>query len=983
MTRKLWPELVEKILFSGAICAAAGLACAPSSGAWERVGNGPWIEPGPESGKAVGAPRPRSAGRKAAAFDFDAVTPYDVPDHWNRAQDPGDGSRAGYPQTNLAVLDETMAKSGRTSVALPTRGGSTSLVLEAGMIPVFGDADYRVTAWVRTGGLRHARGVVVARLLDRKGVVIAGGEKTSEPTISEGAWREVSVEVSGRTTSAGSGEGVEAAYLQLELRLEQPREAMGKAAPKHESVNEDFSGTVWFDDVTVVQLARIDLTTDEPGDVFVGRPVKLRALIRDLTSEEMSARVTVVDLYGRAVDRFEKPVGSGRVEMEVEPRVDRYGWYRAVLEVLSAGEVVGVAKADFVSTPAARDFGGLSMPASLDAARLGLVIDDFKPMQVPRMVPLIETLGVGAVTVPVWTTDLTREGVLERAKSLSGLIESASVASREVTLALAEPPGDAVPAHKLDRADPWAVLREDKAVWWPYLDQFLDRYGQRVRRWQIGATGSQTAAWRADLSGDLDRLDGLFSQLVAGPVFVVPSRIEYSATGAFSSKRERSSAVTSAVGADLSSEAVYAAVLEQTTNWTGDPGSNHTYVFERPDEGSVGLGAGVDDVCRKTVELWAASGSGDARTRIRAAVQQPWVYEAGRLRVKPEFAAWRTLVDQLTGRVVVGEFPVVNGVKCYILGPAPGAPLGRGGALVAWNATAAPEDAVIEAHLGSGELTLVDRFGNRTRLQEATQETVVSPGAVVVGGTTRGEDDAIAPTVRVKVGSSPVFIEGIDVELAKFVASVSIKPGFLTSTTQRQDASVEFVNPWPVPITGQIAIVEPIGSAVSGDGLDRSWKIVPRVIRFSAAAGSRVSLPMSIAFGGLEEAGRKRFVLLADVNADRRAKGVRIVTGVNIGLENLKLELTASRSPTVDGPDAVVEVRVTNLGNTMVDAELTAFAPKLPRASATVTSLRAGHQTVRRFVFTGAAEMLRGQRVILSINDPEAGTRLNASAIMP
>jgi len=871
------------------------------------------------------------------------------------------------------------------SVALPTRGGSTSLILEAGMIPVFADADYRVTAWVRTAGLGHAKGVVVARLLDRKGNLVPGGVKASEPTISEGSWREVSVEISGRTgwESTVGGAGAEPAFLQLELRLEQPRESLGKASPRHESLSEDFAGVAWFDDVTVVQLARIDLTTDEPGDVFVDKPVKLRALIRDLTSEEMSARVTVVDLYGRTVDRFEKRVGSGRVELEVEPAVVRYGWYRAVLEVLSAGEVVGVAKSDFVSSPAARAFGGLSMPASLDAARLGLVIDDFRPLQVPRLVPLIEKLGVGAVTVPVWTTDLTRSGVLDRATSLSALIESASVASREVTLALAEPPGDAVPAHKLDRADPWAVLREDKAVWWPYLDQFLDRYGQRVRRWQIGATGSQTAAWRSDLSADLDRLDMLFSQLVAGPVFVVPSRVEYSATGALESKTDRASAVTSAVGADLSSEAVMAAVKEQSAAWVGDPGSNHTYVFERAEEGSVGLGSGVDDLCRKTVELWAASGTGDSRTRIRAAVQQPWVFEGARLRVRPEFAAWRTLVDQLTGRVVVGEFPVVNGVKCYILGPAPGAPLGRGGALVAWNATAAPEDAVIEAHLGSGELTLVDRFGNRTRLQKASEESVVTPGAVMVGGTAQVEDDVVAPTVRVKVGTSPVFIEGIDVELARFVASVSIKPGFLTSTTQRQDASVEFMNPWPVPITGQIAIVEPIGSAVSSDGLDRSWKIVPRVIRFSAAAGARVSLPMSIAFGGLEEAGRKRFVLMADVNADRRAKGVRIVTGVNIGLENLKLELSASRSPTVDGPDAVVEVRVTNLGNTMIDAELTAFAPRLPRASATVTSLRAGHQTVRRFVFPGAGAMLSGQRVILSVSDPESGTRLNASAIMP
>lgn len=951
-------EQFSGFLSASVLALAAGLGCAPAQGQ-----------------TATDASRPRLSGRNTATFDFETPTPYEMPNHWSRGQ-----NQPGYPPINQASLDETMAHGGKVSLSLPTRGGSTRAILEAGVIPVFADADYKVTAWLRTSKLAYARAVVIARLLDGSTVPIPGGERMCEPVVSEGAWREVSVEVSAR------GLPTEAAYIQLEVRVLQPREAVGDKPHKHESLPEDFAGTAWFDDINVVQLARIDLTTDQPGDIFVGKQPKLKAIVRDLTGERMRTRVTVLDIYGRTMDRYEQDAGSGRIELSITPNIDRYGWYRAVLEVLSGSEVVGSAKSDFIACPAVSPDGGLGMPSSPDAPRLGVTLNECKLEYVPHLVDLIERLGAGAMTVPVWTSDLTKERVMPTVKGIAPLVESIAMASREVTFALAEPPGDAVAPHKLDRGDPWAVLREDKLVWWPYIDQFFDRYGQRVRRWQIGATGSQTAAWRADLAGDLDRLDATFSQLITAPVFVVPSRIEYTPSGALDSKLERTTAVASAVSADLSADAVQAAVTQLAAS-KKDTGADHTFVFERAPEGMIGYGPAIDDLCRKTIELWAASGTSEARTHIRAAIEQPWEFEDGRPRVRPEFAAWRTLIDELTGRVVIGEFPVVAGVKCYILAPAPGAPQGRGGALVAWNSTASPENAVIEAHLGSGELTMVDRFGNRTRLQKAIDESIVTPGAVVVGGNNTSNaselKDDPASTVRIRVGASPVFIEGVDVELAKFVASLSINPGFLTSTTQRQDATVDFVNPWQVPITGQITIVEPVGTAVSGDGLDRSWKIVPRVMRFSALPGAKVSLPMTIAFGGLEEAGRKRFVLLADINADRRAKGVRIVTGVTIGLPNLKIELNPSRSPSADGPDAVVEVRITNLGTTLMDTELTAFAPKLPRASATITSLRPGHQTVRRFVFPGAAADLRGQRIIVSVTNPEDGTRLNASAIIP
>jgi hypothetical protein len=154
-------------------------------------------------------------------------------------------------------------------------------------------------------------------------------------------------------------------------------------------------------------------------------------------------------------------------------------------------------------------------------------------------------------------------------------------------------------------------------------------------------------------------------------------------------------------------------------------------------------------------------------------------------------------------------------------------------------------------------------------------------------------------------------------------------------------------------------------------------------MRFNAAPGKKISLPISVAFGGLEEVGRRNFVFLMDIQADQRLKGVRVQVPVEIGLKNIKLELSASLTPSGAGPDVLVEAQLTNLGETALDLELTVFAPLQPRTSTTISGLLPGHQTVRRFVFPGAAGALKGQRVIVSLVDAEAGTRLNTSALVP
>ncbi|MFY7895135.1 MAG: hypothetical protein ACOVP8_02795, partial [Phycisphaerales bacterium] len=134
--------------FVAALVAVAGVACAQGS-------------------------RPTVAGRLARIFDFEEqqTNPGEVPQFWFRNQDAAQRPRPGFPGWNRAelVYNATLAHQGEGFVSLPTQGGSTSLLLESGVLPVFADTDYRIFAHIRTANLRDARAAIIARFIDAQG----------------------------------------------------------------------------------------------------------------------------------------------------------------------------------------------------------------------------------------------------------------------------------------------------------------------------------------------------------------------------------------------------------------------------------------------------------------------------------------------------------------------------------------------------------------------------------------------------------------------------------------------------------------------------------------------------------------------------------------------------------------------------------------------------------------------------------------------
>jgi hypothetical protein len=267
----------------------------------------------------------------------------------------------------------------------------------------------------------------------------------------------------------------------------------------------------------------------------------------------------------------------------------------------------------------------------------------------------------------------------------------------------------------------------------------------------------------------------------------------------------------------------------------------------------------------------------------------------------------------------------------------------------------------LDATLGGGEVTIVDLFGGSRVLRPI-------------------EGDAgLMPAHRIALSDLPIFVEGIDVGLVRFIAGVAIDPDFIPTSYGSQEIGLSMTNAFPTRAVVEYRIVEPGGVDPRTGERDRSWEITPWKGNTTLTPGQSVRLPTEIVIGPREPAGRRDFVIDMRIVAEKDYGWIRVRAPVRIGLGNVTMNLTYRLVPTLAGPDLILEVQVTNTGDETLTAELTAFAPESARQRSSITDLTPGHQTTRRFLYPGGAARIRGGRAEVSLTMPDTGQRLNAA----
>ncbi len=925
-----------------------------------------------------GVTRPELAQRIVRIFDFEERTlhPLDIPRHWSRAQGmtvlPGSQQadpRPGFPPFNRAELDYTVAHRGEGSVKLPVLTGSASLRLNPGVLPIFASADYQVSARIMTRGLVGARAGLVARFLDREGQPIHESESRSEFITSERTWSLVRVVM--------PGEYPDAASLQIELEVLQPSQRgawmVDPAMTTSAVIRDDVNGVAWFDDVAIVQLPRIEFTTNDPANIIVAPATPGLVLrVRDLTGEKLGAGVLVQDAAGREISHVTTEIGQGQSSVELHPPLPGFGWYRAVLQLTNESVVVASGYVDFLYLPpweSSQGHGaeGHGLVHAQDVDRFGLILSELPRGQELVLPDLVHALRQRWVILPIWSNTTTPATAARDVQRLAPAIERLSRHWIDVVLSVDRVPDDLgrrLAGTTRTLFESTVAAPEDLAR---LLDPFLDKFGQNVEQWQVGRIDGSSTFWEPLVDERLAAFEGIISRLVPGPLLGLAWRIDYGATPGI----RRARASLDAIVLHIPGETLPSAIPDAVRAWVEDgimgegPGrASVTVSIESLPSDVYGRQASADDLVKRLVHLWSVVGEleGEQGARARIGLMQPWTWTGQRrLQTMPEgsLAAWRNAIPHLAGRRVTQRIHIMPGVECLVLTPAPETPHSRGSALAVWAEGPSEQSPELTLFLGLDEVRVHDVFGNTRSLAMIEAEP--------------GSDEP--PMYRLPVTDSPVFIEGVDAELIAFLASLRLTPAFLRSQEMDHEVQLTFRNPWPTALAGRASIVSPGGAGRDGT-LDRSWSIVPRTLEMYAAAGEEQSIAFRIGFSAANEAGLHELVLDLDVASTRPYRRIRASIPFEIGVEHMRADVTHRFAGASPPYDVIVETRIVNLGDEPLTLEVAGYAPGFRRQMASIGTLQPGQAATRHLIFPRASEILRGQSVAVRVEDLDSHARI-------
>ncbi len=910
------------------------------------------------SAQNTGSTAPQT-DRVVAHYDFEEPdNPFDLPGSFYRAQsDPTAGiERPGYPVFNQASFDFEVAHRGDASVRLPIRRGSVSLRLRPGALPVFLEADYRVSCVVRGEGLTHARFRLIVRFLDASGNPISGTDLVSRPILPQSQWERVEIIVPGGRTPG-------AAFLQIDTELVQPKLIGDSELGEHQVWPEDYSGNAWVDDILVEQLPRLTLRTQAATNIVMAPETpRLNLLVRDLTGLELNARLIVRDHRGRVIDEQSRRVESSRIPSVWAPRLTGFGWYSARVELISLGRVISVVPVDFCWVPGLDGAATLNSAVTLSRSRFGIGVERSEPELLGLLDELTRRLAANTLVLGAWNNETDERIAKARARRLGELTNIASDSWSQLTITLPEVP---LSIRKMLQTDSGEVLRvlattdaEEPERIENLLEPLLDRLGQFVRRWRLGALGDDSPFWDADLSPRIDRARGVLSMLVPGPIVDLP----WSADMSFEPLADATSlgAVTVFLPAGKGLYAV-TDVLERWAQSGLNESIRLTLALDTGGSRSFGPAQACSELVKRMVLIEAVSAEMKLTPAPDVEIVKPWGWSEDLDPVfhpLPEAAAWRATIDRLRARRVSANLAFQPGTHVYLLTPVDSEST-QGGALVAWNETAPRAEAFVSIFLGDDDVNLIDIWGN--------QSGTISPTKISVGD---GKDIDIHV---IPISTEPVFIEGIDVNLALFTSSIRLDEPLIDSVPGPHHRTISLTNPWTVAIDGSLIVTEPGPRLPSGR--PSGWNISPRVVRFSAGPGETVEIPIEIEFSSVEQTGQKQLVVDVLLSSGPVTERIRAASKFELALRGVELDIRSLVSP--NGLDVAVEAVVTNSTLEPIDLDLGASARGFARQGAPITQLAPGAAVVRRFVYPDGVSKLRNQNVFVSVEQLSRNGRIN------
>jgi hypothetical protein len=826
----------------------------------------------------------------------------------------------GYPTYTQVQFDKPQQVKGNHSLYLGLNGGNAGAYLEVGAIPAVPNSDYRITARIRTLKLEHAQAQFMIYFVDGKGRRVEQSVVSTGLFTTNEKWIDVSLKLQGDYHGA--------AWIGMQFQLLQPRYDKNSLLGDQQVLFNEVDGGAWIDDIAIWQLPNIALTTQSKVNIIRQPEVpQLSVKVRDLSGRRLVSDLAIYDYRRQRVDTKQQVVGAGSPNSWTHtPKLPGYGWYLADLLVSETQARDGTQ----VHDPVARTLCGFlwlpdDTPSSeMDAPRFGLRAVDMPDNELPLLPELVDRSGIYGVTLSPWRHDTTLQNIEFQQNQLDDILHAMFAGSREVTFALYPLPDAMLTDLQQANLQPYSLFDQDVDIWSAYFKPVILRHSQRVKLWELGTATQPSAMFQKDLPGLIRRIYTQFKALAPNPRLLLPWTL-------LEPRHE-----------DLGKDVGYVLKMpngvqpdhinEFLGEWEQSPLVPHPVLLETTPATLNSQEDRVTDLALRMLKTWEVTQSG-------MMLEKPWTVSNRRnlsLMPDPILGVFSAMSNRLCGRKVIRHMKMGRGIQCMILDGS------VGGMLVFWNESASEELTQKSMYVGI-DPKWHDIWGNHM------------PMPVVDG------------KQQFTIGREPSFMEDIDTQLALFRASFELDDPFIESRQIPHSRVVKLHNPWNQTISGHITFVEP-----------NKWRIAPKRMFFSMAAGADYEIPVQLSFPISETAGDKD--LVADVQfVSEKRYDVQFSTPMEVGLKNIDFysHLTIEPNIPTQTVDAIVTQRIANRGTETISLYSFANMAGYSRQERLISQLHPGESIIRQFRFKDGAQRLKTQSVRTGLRETSGPAVIN------
>lgn len=739
---------------------------------------------------------------------------------------------AGFPRFLEAGFDLKAGHDGAPSFFFAARAGSVGAFYLSKDIPVHPDSAYRISAWVRTRQVTHARARLSAYYLDHALRKIEGSETWSRAIAESRDWTRVEIDLAGGFDRAQ--------WIGLAFRLEQPsrRAGTGEADPIAAGiVHRDAGAQAWLDDITVMRLPIVSMRLNAVNGAFVGdEPTTIDIAMRDLDGTGLRVDLEVLDaesrvLFARRLNAADLVGGTGaRVTLDPLPA----GRYAARVTTRAGETLVSTHERAFLRLCAALPTAGRGPRG------IGVVADDAIFDHGDLNVGLMSLLSPDAVKLPLWRANQDDDDIVKGNRQTDAVVDELLKRGMRVVGVLADlPPSLAAQFEAPDRRL-MTVLAGPPAAWRPYLALVLMRHGHRIRAWQVGGDGPADLRDEAVREQAMRNVSAEVSALIGRPRVAAPAAVWSDAP-----PPAAADAVALSVPAHLAVDGL-AGVLSVPP---GSSSAARWATLEPRDPARYDRQWRLIDFARR---LLACRTAGIETVFVR----QPWRIENApdgpAVRHDEEFIILRTLNQALGGLRYDRDLWIGEGVIARQFVDESG----ESGAVVLYSDGQGPSTIAVSADLGTA-VTVIDAWGN-------THTPTTSRGETLF-----------------EVDAMPVIVRPVDAWRGRLLDSFRIEPASFNVAVDDHVRQVTITNTRRSRLRGDLKLITPPG-----------WRVMPAVMGLNLAPGEAFSQTVAFRLPTNQPAGR--FALTARLRAlDDDFEGVTLRTPIEVNAPGLDVNAAA------------------------------------------------------------------------------------------